>query len=59
MLLDNCGNQDFQAKQSFQSFGQLKEFINGWVQKKDNISVNTQQLPSMSRYYTYKGPNIS
>jgi len=34
MLMDNCGSQDFQAKQSFQSYGQLKEFIDGWVQKK-------------------------
>jgi hypothetical protein len=30
-LLDNYGCQDFQTKQSFQSYEQLKEFIDGWV----------------------------
>jgi len=30
-LLDNCGCRDFQTKQSFQSYGQLKEFIDSWV----------------------------
>jgi hypothetical protein len=29
--LDNCGCRDFQSKQSFQSYGQLKEFIDRWV----------------------------
>jgi hypothetical protein len=33
-LLDNCGCRNFRSKQSFQSYGQLKEFIDGWVQKK-------------------------
>jgi hypothetical protein len=56
-LLDNCGCRDFQSKQSFQSYRQLKEFIDGWVQKKDNISFNAQQLFAMPKYSTYKGPS--
>jgi hypothetical protein len=27
--------------------------------KKDNISLNTQQLLAMSKYFTYKGPIVS
>jgi hypothetical protein len=45
--------------ESFQSYGHLKEFIDGWVQKKDNVSLNTQQLFAMPRYFTYKGPIVS
>jgi hypothetical protein len=56
--LDNCGSQDFQSKQSFQSYGQLKEFIDGWVGvEKYNISLNAQQLFAMPKYSTYKGPS--
>jgi hypothetical protein len=58
-LLDNYGCQDFQSKQSFQSYRQLKEFIDGWVLEKDNVSLNTQQLFTMPMYSTYKGPIVS
>ncbi len=45
-LLDNCGCRDFQSKQSFQSYGQLKEFIDGWVQKKTTfLSTHKNYLP--------------
>jgi hypothetical protein len=45
-LLDNCGCRDFQSKQSFQSYGQLKEFIDGWVQKKTMfLSTHNNNLP--------------
>jgi hypothetical protein len=45
-LLNNCGCQDFQSKQSFQSYGQLKEFIDGWVQKKTMfLSTHNNYLP--------------
>jgi len=45
-LLDNCGCRDFQSKQSFQSYGQLKEFIDGWVLKKTMfLSTHNNYLP--------------
>jgi hypothetical protein len=43
ILLDNYGCRDFQTKQSFQSYEQLKEFINGWVLKK-TIFLSTQKI---------------
>jgi hypothetical protein len=52
-LLDNCGCQDFQSKQSFQSYGQLKEFIDRWVQKKTTfISTHNNYLPCPSILFT-------
>jgi hypothetical protein len=51
--MDNCGSQDFQAKQSFQSYGQLKEFIDGWVQKKTIfLSTHNNYLPCLDIIYT-------
>jgi hypothetical protein len=45
-LLDNCGCRDFQSKQSFQSYGQLKEFIDEWLQKKTTfLSTHNIYLP--------------
>jgi hypothetical protein len=55
-LLDNYGCRNFQTKQSFQSCGQLKEFIDGRVQKK-TIFLST--LFAMSKYSTYTCPTIS
>jgi hypothetical protein len=45
-FLDNYGCRDFQSKQSFQSYGELKEFIDGWVQKKTMFfSTQNNYLP--------------
>jgi hypothetical protein len=42
--LDNCGCRDFQSKQSFQSYGQLKEFIDKWVQKRQCFFQHTTTI---------------
>jgi len=52
-LLDNYGCRDFQSKQSFQSYGQLKEFIDGWVQRKTMfLSTHNNYLPCPSILHT-------
>jgi hypothetical protein len=39
---------------------QTTERVYKWLgAKKDNISLNTQQLLAMSKYFTYKGPTVS
>jgi hypothetical protein len=36
------------------------ERVYKWLDvEKDNISLNTQQPPTMSKYSTYQSPNIS
>jgi hypothetical protein len=48
---DGC--HDFQTKQSFQSYGQLKEFIDGGVQKKTIfLSTHNNNLPCASILHT-------
>jgi len=52
-LLDNCGCRKFQSKQQFESYGQLKEFIDGWVQKKTMfLSTHNNYLPCPSILHT-------
>jgi hypothetical protein len=52
-LLDNCGCWDFQSKQSFQNYKQLKEFIDEWVQKKTMfLSTHNNYLPCPSILHT-------
>jgi hypothetical protein len=59
-LLDNCGCRDFQSKQSFQSYGQLKEFIDGWVQKKTTfLSTHNNYLPCPSILLTKAHPKFT
>jgi len=39
---------------------QTTERVYRWLSaKKDNISLNTQQQLSMSRYFTFKGPTVN
>jgi hypothetical protein len=59
-LLDNCGCRDFQSKQSFQSYGQLKEFIDGWVQKKTTfLSTHNNYLPCPGILLTKAHPKFT
>jgi hypothetical protein len=47
-IFGQCGRWDFQTKQSFQSYRQLKEFIDGWVQKKTIfLSKHNNYLPCL------------